>query len=186
MRAPSSKTERNTAKFSDTLRTPSFQAAAHSSASMNSMTPLGAPRSRRIRSRETPSLPQGTKDWMASSRPSWSRAMEKPRSVSVSRQASVRSTSCRISSSDRVGWRRTRQVTPVVEVEDVQDGLVAELERAEPGADEGPGASSEAPTTAGTQAWRRATSCQAAIACGQASRSPTGSPPARHTPASTR
>lgn len=39
--------------------------------------------------------------------------MEKPRSVSVSRQASARPTTSSISCSVRVRWRRTRQEAPV-------------------------------------------------------------------------
>ena len=143
--------------------------AAHSSATMNSMTPLGALRSRRIRSSEMPSVPHGTKDSSAiilpsasnastsrqspsSGSPSRSSAIEKPRSVSVSRQASARSMTSSISSSERAEWRRTRKVAPVRRTRltacrvtrisrpsrsksgDVQDRLVAELQRAEPGA----------------------------------------------------
>ena len=61
MRPPSSKTERNTAKFSETLVMPNCPRSVASSETINSITPLGAVGSRRIRSRETPVRPHGTK-----------------------------------------------------------------------------------------------------------------------------
>ncbi len=88
--------------------------AATSAATMNSVSPLSAVRSRRIRSSESPSAaprherqqrraasPVGRRSASTSTQspsagsPSRHSAMEKPRSVSVSRQASARSTTSR-------------------------------------------------------------------------------------------
>ena len=103
---PCSKAERNIAKFSEIRVTPISSERWHSSLTISSMVPLGEAGERRMRSSDTPLLPHGTSDSMATTCPSpctasTSRqspsaasprrpsAIEKPRSVSVSRQASA-------------------------------------------------------------------------------------------------
>jgi hypothetical protein len=116
--APSSKADRNIAKFSEMRVTPMSSACRHSSLTINSMVPLGDWGERRIRSSDTPLVPHGTRDSIATTSdspctasasrqspsagsPSRPSAIEKPRSVSVSRQASARSMTSASSSVDR-------------------------------------------------------------------------------------
>ena len=100
---------------------------------MNSVSPLSALRSRRIRSSDRPWRPHGTNDSSArrvppssmgpskhststhppsAGSPRRDSAIEKPRSVSVSRQASASSTTSRISSGVSSACRRMRTVWP--------------------------------------------------------------------------
>ncbi len=96
---------------------------------MNSISPLSESRSRRIRSRESPCGPHGTKDSTAlnspspsvhssitqrpsSGSPSRPRAMLNPRSVAPSRQSSARFSRYAISSAGMSSWRRIRTVYP--------------------------------------------------------------------------
>ena len=102
-------TDRNIAKFSETCRTPRSGAASTRAATMASLTPLGAAGDRRMRSRESPRVPHGTKDCTAQIAPSLARTMtatqrpsarsprrlsaiEKPRSGSSPRHCSARRT----------------------------------------------------------------------------------------------
>jgi hypothetical protein len=100
----------------------------HSSLTINSIVPLGDCGERRIRSSETPLVPHGTSDSMATTlsfctastsrqspsagSPTRPSAIEKPRSLSVSRQASARLTTRVISSRPMSRWRRIRTVAP--------------------------------------------------------------------------
>ena len=127
MRSPSSKVLRNTAKFSEMRSTPRTRASWARLVTMNSITPFSAERSRRMRSSDRPSLPQGTNDSSARRRPSPSKhstrtqlpslgspsrdsAIEKPRSVAVSRQASAQAVTSAISCAESWRCRRTRTV----------------------------------------------------------------------------
>ena len=199
---------------------PQLAGGPHSSATMNSMTPLGALRSRRIRSSEMPSVPHGTNDSSAISlpsrrtpRPAGSRrppgrragpsAIEKPRSVSVSRQASARWMICchllvgqgrsgggagsvaPVRSTRLTAWRVTRMSRPsrsnLVTCRIASSPSSSAPDRAR----EGLGA-----LLAGTHDGRRPgvrRPRQPRLDAGShASGSPTGSPLARQTPASTR
>ncbi|COY44656.1 Uncharacterised protein [Mycobacterium tuberculosis] len=95
---------------------PRLSACKASSLTISSIVPFGDCGERRIKSRETPVVPHGTSDsiastWLCGSIASTSRqsesagsprrpsAIEKPRSVSVSRQESARVMVCAISSS---------------------------------------------------------------------------------------
>ena len=126
---PCSNADRNIAKFSDTRLIPTSSEFRHSSLTISSMLPLGEWGERRIRSRDTPLAPHGTSDNIAttcpSSRtastsrqspsagsPSRPRAMEKPRSSSVSRQASARVITSVISSALSSRCLRIRTATP--------------------------------------------------------------------------
>src|SRR5215472_1371821 len=105
IRSPRSSAARNAAKFSETRLTPRAWAFLMVSTIRKSLRPGCALLSRRIRSRESPSLPQGTKCKIARSTPSSvavaitqfsspgaptrPSAMEKPRSVGLPRQESA-------------------------------------------------------------------------------------------------
>ena len=127
IRAPSSNTARNTAKLSEIRSTPSFGAPSTSPATMNSISPLSDLRSRRIRSRDRPLVPHGANERTAASRPCPSSAststhcpsagsprrpsaIEKPRSVSVSRHFAASSMMCAISAGEISACRRIRTV----------------------------------------------------------------------------
>ena len=127
--APCSNADRNMAKFNEIRLMPMRSACRASSLTMSSMVPLGECGERRMRSSETPLRPHGTSDSiattvssgeMASTRrqspsagsPSRPSAIEKPRSESVSRQASARSVTCAISPGSMSECRRTRTVSP--------------------------------------------------------------------------
>jgi hypothetical protein len=119
---PSSNTARKAAKFMEMYRMPKASAFSANSVTMVSVSPLIELWSRRITSSEAPVVPQGTNESMpttfsssvpafctASTRidrpscgsPSRPSAMEKPRSSSVSRQASARAIIAAICSSLR-------------------------------------------------------------------------------------
>ncbi len=145
----------------------------HSSLTINSMVPLGDWGERRIRSSDAPLLPHGTNDSIATTSavpsppaplfrtastsrqspsagsPRRPRAIEKPRSSSVSRHASARLTTWAISSVPMsrclrirtpaparrarvTAWRTARMSGPgQPEIVGMQDRLVAELQRVE-------------------------------------------------------
>ena len=63
--APCSKADRNIAKFSDTRLTPMPSDCCSSSVTMNSIVPLGDFGDRRIKSSDTPLVPHGTNDSIA-------------------------------------------------------------------------------------------------------------------------
>ena len=102
IRSPRSSAARKTAKFSDMRFTPRSEAALMVSTIRKSFSPGWAPLSRRIRSSDRPSEPQGTSCSTArttpssvavastqSSSPIRPRAIEKPRSVWPPRQESA-------------------------------------------------------------------------------------------------
>ena len=117
------------AKFSETRLTPTVSACCSNSVTINSMVPLGDCGERRMTSSDSPLLPQGTSESIATTvpslptastrrqspsarSPSLPRAIEKPRSVSVSRHMSARVMTSAISVSDKSRCRRMRTVRP--------------------------------------------------------------------------
>ncbi|CAG7017243.1 hypothetical protein PICSAR181_01480 [Mycobacterium avium subsp. paratuberculosis] len=127
--APCSNADRNIAKFSEMRVIPRLSAFNASSLTISSMVPLGELGDRRIKSSDTPVVPHGTSDSIATTLPSRSMAstsrqspsagspsrpsaMEKPRSVWVSRQASARAMVSAIASGEMSRCRRIRTVNP--------------------------------------------------------------------------
>ncbi len=87
MREPSSNTERNTAKLSETRTTPISSERVANSETINSTTPLGAVGLRRIRSSETPFGPHGTSESMPTT---LSSSVPSPMTASTRRQSPSR------------------------------------------------------------------------------------------------
>ena len=221
MRAPSSNTARNTAKFSETRSTPSRGPSFTSAATMYSISPLSDSRSRRIRSSDRPWRPHGENDSSAIGTPSGPSAststhcpsvgspsrpsaIEKPRSASVSRQASASRTAWAMSGGGMSACRRMRAVYPARSMRCTawRTGRISRPSRLKsrtsmiasspssrtfrPARRYAVAPSSPAPITAGVHAYARACASQASIAGRHASGSPIGSPLARLTPATTR
>ena len=128
-RAPSSNADRNIAKFSEIRLIPKRSDCMFSSLTISSMVPLGDSGERRIKSSDTPVLPHGTNESIATTSPSPRKAstsrqspsaaspnrpsaIENPRSVSVSRQSSARAITFVISSAGMSRCRRIRTVNP--------------------------------------------------------------------------
>ena len=126
--SPSTKMERNMAKFRETTSMPMPGPSVSRAVTMASLTPLVAVGLRRMTSREAPRMPQGLKPRSASGLPSTSltvtttsrsstsarvrsRAMEKPRSSPL-RQSSAARRSCSRSSWIMSPRRRTSTVAP--------------------------------------------------------------------------
>ena len=223
IREPSSKAERNIAKLSEIRVIPKRSACMFSSLTISSMVPLGDFGERRIKSNDTPVLPQGTSDSMATTSlpspsftastnrqspsslsPSRPSAIENPRSVSVSRQASARAMTFVISSAGTSRCRRMRTVNPARRAR-VTAWRTARMlgpdsrnrsgyriasspscNALRPAARNASAPTRLAPMTPGAQPYVWHSRSQASMAWGQARGSPIGSPPARHTPTSTR
>ena len=230
--APCSNADRNIAKLSEMRVTPMSSACRHSSLTINSMVPLGDCGERRITSSEAPLLPHGTNESMATTVPSTESlrscppisprtastsrqspsagsprrpsAIENPRSVSVSRQASAWAITSAICSLDSSRCLRIRTVTPARRAR-VTAWRTARMSGPEsrkesgcriasspswialsPAARKASAPPTLAPMTPGAHPYVSHNASHAPIAWGQAFGSPTGSPLARQTPTSTR